>query len=127
METESIRVHRIRRRPIATWSSWRIGPLPPRDTFDEIDIQWALIAHEPMESSGNAPSPGDQFIGLMESMGDRRLVSTIGSEPQFADRPGLKWAVSITDLDAPQRKLIDGQGDTVVEAIQAALKDAGVE
>lgn len=125
METETIRVHRIRRRPIATWSSWRVGPLPSRDTFDEIQIKWALLEDEPGDSTGNPPSPGDQLIGLIESHDATFSIAPGGSEERKFWGTMATWGREAEDSPMVGAAA-HGSGDTVVEAIQSMLQEAGV-
>lgn len=119
MNTESVRLWRFtnpagqRREPGP--GSWRTGPTPPEiSEGTEIEFAWALIADEPGEASGRAPSPGDQLIGFVE--GHR------GSSLQVIQSPGGLYLAMVETAGETHFY----EADTCVDAVVGLLKEAGV-
>lgn len=92
--------------------SWRTGPTPAA-TDRPIEFAWALLAPEPTEATGRPPGSPDQAVGFCEGMRahlDLRPPALTGDGDWSAC---LDWG-----------PVAEARGDTAVEAIDRALRDA---
>lgn len=117
METETVRLWRVRPEGATHWEPWKTGATPVGlHRGAELEIAWALLAEEPGDASGRPPSPGDQLIGFCE--GNEASLVVAKHVPTDEWRATLIWT-------ADREQVVDATGDTVVDVIQNALGGAG--